>query len=537
MTAGNFSRLLPAIFLLTLVGCAGMGPQPAVPPPGTGEEPAAAIRSPYDERSILLPFVRLSMIAESADYFEQFLFSDDDIFPDYIFKIFWFGYGPYEVGQGTVLRSISANGELFFQLEQSLLAIDPEGGHWWQLRYSSESADIFFEVLISDQKIPQSIRYIDPEYSLPYEHIPFIAEGYKRALQERSAEEIKTSIQEEWEKEIEQNLGFMFSKPEVLGEEPVDVGAGSYVAVHIRDHTAGQMVDYWISPDVPGQILKIEFKDAEGKMAYITELLEITSGAQSQIDEGKLIPKPSFENIVEQEQKNYEREGIPEAPVEIVLDEPYFGSVGLEGSSYYSITVERQGDLYIEVSDHSGDAELIYYGKDALFKDWTTSSQGATMNVEDYLVEAGSTVYFTIVDHADEYSYGEVYTISARQEFILDSIGILMKGDIYTQAAELSAGESLIAGLEKDGLNYYKVVVRQGPNLKIVVSGLPDYAALSWFDAVNGTFSGAVSRWDGDQRLLEIQEVTPGTVCYFYISGDARAAGPDDRFEISVSEF
>ncbi len=81
------------------------------------------------------------------------------------------------------------------------------------------------------------------------------------------------------------------------------------------------------------------------------------------------------------------------------------------------------------------------------------------------------------------------------------------------------------------------MVVRQGPNLKIVVSGLPDYAALSWFEAVNGAFSGAVSRWDGDQCILEVQGVTPGTVCYFYISGDARAAGPDDRFEISVSEF
>ncbi len=227
--------------------------------------------------------------------------------------------------------------------------------------------------------------------------------------------------------EIEQNLGFMFSKPEVLGEEPVDVGAGFYEAVHIRDHTAGQ-------------ILKIEFKDAEGKMAYITELLAITSGAQSQIDEGELIPKPHYENIVEQEQKSYEAEGNPETPVEIVLGEPYFGSVGPEGASYYSITVERQGDLYIEVSDHSGDAELIYYGKDALFEDWTTSSQGATMNVEDYLVEAGATVYFAIVDHADEYSDGEGYTISARQEFILDSTGILMKGDIYTQAAELAGG-------------------------------------------------------------------------------------------------
>lgn len=141
------------------------------------------------------------------------------------------------------------------------------------------------------------------------------------------------------------------------------------------------------------------------------------------------------------------------------------------------------------------------------------------------------------MDHADEYSDGEGYTISARQEFILDSTGILMRGDIYTQAAELPAGEPFITGLEEDGLNYYRVVVGQGPNLKIVVSGLPDYAALSWFEAVNGTFSAAVSRRDGERLILEVRGVTPGTVCYFYISGDARAADPNDRFEISVSEF
>lgn len=105
----------------------------------------------------------------------------------------------------------------------------------------------------------------------------------------------------------------------------------------------------------------------------------------------------------------------------------FYETVGPEGTSFYSVYVDRQSDITIKVSEHLGNAELIFYAQDETYQDWTTSSQGYTMDIQAYFVELESTLYFAFVEYADEYSEGEGYTVTVTQSFILDSTGILIR--------------------------------------------------------------------------------------------------------------
>ncbi|GAG13300.1 unnamed protein product, partial [marine sediment metagenome] len=211
-------------------------------------------------------------------------------------------------------------------------------------------------------------------------------------------------------------------------------------------------------------------------------------------------------------------------------------SVGPERTSYYSVTADRQSDIFIEVSDLAGDAELYYYGQDGTYQDWITASQGSTLDVQDYLVTGGTTLYFSIIDYRDEYGEGEGYTINVYQQFILDSTGIMIRGDIYTEAQELVSGRSYRESLKPEGLNYYTVTMSAGSTLTVQVDGLSQYAALSWFDVQEGSYSGAYSSSDETAQRLEVSGLSPGMVCYFYISGDTTLIRPGELFEITVRE-
>ncbi len=112
----------------------------------------------------------------------------------------------------------------------------------------------------------------------------------------------------------------------------------------------------------------------------------------------------------------------------------------------------------------------------------------------------------------------------------------MIRGDIYTEAQELVSGRSYRESLKPEGLNYYKVTMSAGSTLTVQVDGLSQYAALSWFDVQEGSYSGAYSSSDETAQRLEVSGLSPGMVCYFYISGDTTLIRPGELFEITVRE-
>ncbi|GAF89223.1 unnamed protein product, partial [marine sediment metagenome] len=90
-----------AILVLTISGCAGTAartgerPDEAAPPAETMTGQVRGITRPYDLESLLQSVLQLSFLQESGDYFNQLAWDEEDIFSDYMFKIFWLESGPY----------------------------------------------------------------------------------------------------------------------------------------------------------------------------------------------------------------------------------------------------------------------------------------------------------------------------------------------------------------------------------------------------------------------------------------------------------
>jgi hypothetical protein len=280
-------------------------------------------------------------------------------------------------------------------------------------------------------------------------------------------------------------------------------------------------------------------------------------------------------------------EGGMGEPVSILMNVPHQGTVCADGTSHYSLTVVKRGDISIEVTGLSGDAALVYYGQDSTYTEWTTASNGPVPYVEDFFVEAGTTVFFavttgrirnsiiqllepeegesSVMEEQPEESpvpsepVGEhrpsgggsmetggchavgahpiTYTIRAAEDFILSPAGIRIQGEIYTRAYELKPGGTYIQTVSADGLNYYRTVIDKGPNLRVLVKNLSENADLLWFDTQSGGYSGARSMRDGTTVQLEVYDLEPGSVCLYYISGDPDLLGTDSSFTVSVSEF
>ena len=225
-------------------------------------------------------------------------------------------------------------------------------------------------------------------------------------------------------------------------------------------------------------------------------------------------------------------EGTPAAPIEIILEEHHAGCVGPEGTSYYRLSVPFRADIYIEVTDHLGDAETFLFEEDATYSEWLSASQGNTMNVENYFVPSGTTLYFTVVDYKDEYSVGEQYTVYAYADYLLNSTGIFMNGEIYTLAQSIEPGELYTHTFSKAALEYFKITAKKSGTLIVKTGALPQEAELKWADA-DGQYSAVSIENDGDVWLMEISDISSGTVCFFYVVGALTVSG--EEFTMSAT--
>jgi hypothetical protein len=527
--------------ICALVGCASQPlPPPAAVEAAATEAPAAAAAAPpaatpaVDLESLLATVLRNLYFSMSLDYFMQFVWEEDYIFPDNLLQIFSLPAGPYQVGQQSVLVSSSPDGKTNDSLRVALLAQEENGSAWWQVEQQVPGQAIFYEVLVSREGVPLVIRYLNPEDGVYYQTVPLLAVEFERALEQMPREELAAKIREAGEQERGQWFGELFHDPRVVGEESVTVGAGSFPAVHVRDVLPGEQgadrveIDYWLSPEVPGNILRISTKVSGQAGAYNLELAELNSGVAPVIGEEMVAASGDGEAP--------EAEGSPGEPILLLPGDYHRGRVAPEGTSYYRIDVKRRADISVEVSDLAGDAELFYYAEDASYTDWVSASSGWTLDFQHYYAEPGSSVYFSIVDYADDAGAGEFYSIQVLEDPLLARTGIMIRGDIYEQAVELSSGGRYRKSLGSDALAYYKTTVKAGPALRIEAENLPQGAALIWFDTLEGSYTSGMTEQGENRTTLTVRGLAAGTVCLYYVVGD-QAAAAGASFNLSLKEF
>ena len=497
------------------------------------------INTPYTLESLLVPVIQMNDFMMSLDYFGQFLEYNDYIFPDYLFQILGMETTTYQPGEGTVLYGKPENGSLSFAYEKALLSRDDSGNSWWQMRIEFNGRELFLEVLSNKYDIPLKIRSIDMETGLGFEIVPDIAFDFENAINEVPAEQLAASVQDKIEQNILEGLSMYFTNPEIIGEEILETPAGKFMTVLVRDsYSDTEWVNYWLSPDVPGGIVRISFIRDGVLESNVTELIELSDLVEPRIPEDNVFPMVTgnYDNDIPGSMEPGVSDGSSESPILIYPEEIYYGSVGDGEISYYKFNVDRRSDLFIEVEGLEGEAELIYYGEDRNYYDWTVSSQGSSLNIEDYMIDGGKTIYFSVNDITDEYSIGEHYSINVYQSYILDSIGIMMEGAIYDNAEELASGKKYSLSVGSEGLDYYKTTVKKGSTLRISVLNEPDFGSLMWFDTGNGSYSGMYSEWGSGTRTITIDGLEPGTVCYYYFSSDTDLLDPLQKLELEITE-
>lgn len=249
----------------------------------------AQIQRHYELESLLISILQYNNLALSFDYFPQFAWNGDFVFPEYLHKIFRVENSPFRPGEGTVLIAGYEGFETELSIERALLGREM-GSEWWQVRQTYFDDTIYYEVFVSEDGDPVRIRYIEPGSGIPHEVEPEGIGEYD-GIQEGPAEERELLLEEEEAAEITKEWSYAFNEPTIVGEELIEVAAGKFMAVHVRDtydDEYGTVADYWISPDVPGNIVKIVYS-SPGVESYIVELQVLTVGNTSIIDISEIV--------------------------------------------------------------------------------------------------------------------------------------------------------------------------------------------------------------------------------------------------------
>jgi len=494
------------------------------------EKEFSEIHSAYDLESLLLPVLQYNNLSLSFDFFPQFTWNTNTVFLRYLNRAFKLENGTFRPGEGTVLSAGYEGMDAELRIERALLSRETEGD-WWKIVHRYFDETIYYEVLVSSTGSPVWIRYLDPETNMYHEveasSIPELEFGLKEsdsADDARSEPEFRPELRAQ---EYAREWSYAFNQPLIVGEELVEVTAGRFMTVHVSDvyeDEYGTGADYWISPDVPGNIVRMRYS-SPGQEPYLVELQGLTAGNRSMIDAG----------MVAGLREGGDSEGSPSEPKVLAIDEPYTGWVASGGTSYYQVTVNRRADVYISVEVLDGDAELHFYGADPTFYNKRSSSMGAELFAEEYFVETGVDLFFTVSNPSRH--EGSRLMISIAQDVFLSPLGIAMRGEIYYRAKELKTGRSYEETLNIHGLNYYVTKVSRGRRLKITVSNLPPSVELVWFDAAEGYYAGVYTIREDDVGSIEITGAAPGTLCYFYIIADMMKTPVESTFTLALEEY
>jgi hypothetical protein len=352
-----------------------------------------------------------------------------------------------------------------------------------------------------------------------------IALSLEQALAEMSAEELRSRIEQEIAEDLERDFQRTFGEPRIEGVEWLETLAGHFAAVHVADSGPGGEIHYWLSPDVPGGILRIVRGPVESAEA-VAELTQITTGNRSEA--------PAGEIPFDMDGGPPESEGSPQAPVRLAVGDYHEGSVAPGGVSYYRVSVTRRADVYVEVTGLAGDAELYDYGADATFTDWLSASGGATLDAQFYYAPAGSDLYFTINDIEEEIGPGERYLVVVSDDPVVDPIGVRRQLPFQEIAEPLQGGVSVFRSLGPDGISLFEVE-SSGTRLTVTVVGLADGIGLRWLNLLGGNYESVVTTREGGTAILELSGVTPGATAYFYLAGDPDIPARDRAFQLRIN--
>lgn len=173
----------------------------------------------------------------------------------------WVGQKGYEPGEYTKFELQQTNEEEQFVIERALLKRTEDGNEWWRVSWNENEESWIYEAMI-DTVEGKVIRLRAKDADGNEGEIPVTDDTYiYTEPQQVSGESIEGAA---------------------IGQESIDTPAGRFDTRHVRymSTTEEGQIDWWITQNVPGGVVKYQLTD-EDETIWTNTLKEMGSNAAS----------------------------------------------------------------------------------------------------------------------------------------------------------------------------------------------------------------------------------------------------------------
>lgn len=226
----------------------------------------------YSEIEVVRPLVRFDFLLEAADLlaaFDPAEFESEQA----LFLYFFVGFGEFETGITT--RRVATDGiEIQEQVVHTLISRDEEGS-WWRLDVDFTGLSFWLEVEMHPLGFPVRVLMEDPADGTLVEREPLLGGYFERQIRERGEESVREELDQ-------QRLLFLQERLDMMSEmqderlEVIMTALGPVETIRTSQVTPDGTIYTWVSPRVPGELVRIALSPdpAPGEVFY--ELVEVS---------------------------------------------------------------------------------------------------------------------------------------------------------------------------------------------------------------------------------------------------------------------
>lgn len=268
MTADYVTRMQVAISILGVVlfaGCSSVG-DAVMDGVTRGVSRAAEERVANAVYEELAPASQLPAASTAA--WNQFMVAQAQIVFAYGFSPtgVWPGQGEYEPGEWIQYQVAGAGQSQndAVTLERALLRRDADGREWWRLSWAQADENWIYEALVSPAE-GQILRLRARDAEGNVGELP---------VNERTVYNSPTQLTEE------------SIDGATVGEEILETPAGTFNTRRVvYQSTAGEgNIEWWLTDQVPGGIVKYSLSDDSGENAWTCQLIDTGTNATTKLD-------------------------------------------------------------------------------------------------------------------------------------------------------------------------------------------------------------------------------------------------------------
>lgn len=172
--------------------------------------------------------------------------------------------GSYKPGQGTVWTFTGADRKSSepMTIERALLKVNEDSSQWWRFKMETGKNTILYEFLVGADSVVKKVRYKDPDTGSIEEFVP---------SQDRQQPSAVPSNMPKSREEMEKYK---------VDRQNVKVMAGSFDTDHYlyTDENQNGSAESWVSPKVPGGMVKSVYTSNKDKKTMTGELIQVESG-------------------------------------------------------------------------------------------------------------------------------------------------------------------------------------------------------------------------------------------------------------------